>query len=186
VTAFWFYVAALCAQGRVLNPVNSGYAVGIGGHIAFMPKCVPSLSLTHPLPREAVRAALTPRAALQDAREQSGAQSGRAAILRNPHGTPHGCLRLSCRSYVCVASGSLTAASRRVSGWGWGLQRNDKTRNLVVAMPNVQLFTKANYAQRAPAKPAGGWANYLKTIQGRDKAPADGGGGGGGDTKGQE
>ena len=66
------------------------------------------------------------------------------------------------------------------------MQRNDKTRNLVVAMPNVQLFTKANYAQRAPAKPAGGWANYLKTIQGRDKAPADGGGGGGGDTKGQE
>ena len=31
-----------------MNPVNSGYAVGIGGHIAFMPKCVPSPPFPHP------------------------------------------------------------------------------------------------------------------------------------------
>jgi hypothetical protein len=52
-------------------------------------------------------------------------------------------------------------------------QRNDKSRNLVVAMPGVSMFSKANYAQRVPRAPAEGWSKYLAALKPRSEAASD-------------
>lgn len=58
-------------------------------------------------------------------------------------------------------------------GGGRRRQRNDKTRNLVLAMPGVSMFSKSNYAQRVPRAPAEGWSKYLDSIRSRAEGASE-------------
>ena len=54
----------------------------------------------------------------------------------------------------------------------WGnAQFNDVTRNIVVAMPGVAVFSRENYGSKEPRTPSGGWTQYLRSMrQGKDGA----------------
>lgn len=99
-------------MGRVLNNVNTGYAVGLAGHVAFLPKT-----------------------------------RANKAKLRAGKLLPFQILRF-----------------------------NDATRNIVVAMPGVTIFSRENYGNQVPTLPEGGWTQYLRSLRMSSKE-GDGAGG---------
>lgn len=101
------YERNINVMGRVLNNVNGGYAVGLAGHVAFLPK---------------TRA------------NKSKLRAGKLL--------PFQILRF-----------------------------NDLTRNMVVAMPGVAIFSRENYGAKQPSLPNGGWTQYLRSMRvGNDSA----------------
>ena len=58
------------------------------------------------------------------------------------------------------------------------MQFNDVTRNVVVAMPGVTIFSKENYGDKDASFHEGGWTDYLRSLR-RPVSPKGGGAAGG-------
>eukprot|EP00241_Pyramimonas_parkeae_P010840 CAMPEP_0114235146 /NCGR_PEP_ID=MMETSP0058-20121206/6089_1 /TAXON_ID=36894 /ORGANISM="Pyramimonas parkeae, CCMP726" /LENGTH=249 /DNA_ID=CAMNT_0001346877 /DNA_START=60 /DNA_END=809 /DNA_ORIENTATION=- len=102
-----YYEKNLNVMGRVLNNVNGGYAVGIAGHVAFLPKTRSNKSMLRP-----------------------------GKLL------PFQILRF-----------------------------NDTSRNMVVGMPGVTVFSRENRGKE-PTLPEGGWTAYLRSMRGLSTNPS--------------